>query len=71
MALSVKGKIAEVYAEDMAEVKKVMAESSIAVDIKNLGYQLQSKGIIKDANRLYGKIESYLAQAIIVYKLNE
>lgn len=71
MAVKTKGKIAELYAEDMNIVKKVMSETHFHTDVKNLALHLASKGIIKDPNRLYGKIENYIAQAIILYKLNE
>ena len=71
MPVKIKGKIAELYVDDMKQIKKIMSETHFHTDVKNLALHLSSKGIIKDPNRLYGKIENYIAQAIILYKLNE
>lgn len=69
--MKLSGPIAKEYAELTKKIKGIMHDSTMQMHITNLGYLLQSRGIIKKPQHLYGNIEADLIRAIINARIRE
>jgi hypothetical protein len=71
MAVKLEGPAAKEYKELFNKIKTMMYETSMNRHMTNLGYLLNSKGIIKNPQQLYNNIEDILIRAIIDLKINQ
>lgn len=71
MAVKLEGRAAEEYKELFKKIKTMMYETSMNRHVTNLGYLLNSKGIIKHPQQLYNNIEDTLIRAIIDLKISQ
>jgi hypothetical protein len=71
MAVKLEGPVAKEYKELSKKIKTMMYETSMNRHFTNLGYLLNSKGIIKNPQQLYNNIEEILVRAIIDLNISQ